>query len=719
MANLSKYELAVDRYNTLLLSGLTVREALNYMISNVNLYIILQNIDSPQDRNLMNVQLANVMWYTKNVFMDSNTAQEILTLNTTNTLDPSYGEVVWDSINQTLAIGMGDGVVLQSGQELLRLVRNNTVGTIANGTVVKMTNSDGVNGRLTIAPATGLFDEAKFILGITTHDIEANSDGFVTAFGYVRSINTTGASSGETWVDGDILYVKPSNTGKLTKVVPTDIQLKMPIAKVVKAHTTGTLEVFLVPINENAVAATAKKLATAREIKLSGIINGSANFDGSGNIVITTEFSPDFVETNGMAIFRPIVTFPLNGAVNFNGIVTSTYQPTSNFVGDQDYVRYELSLLDDFSVLEDSYEGTDNLSSWNPDISISDQVYYLRVKQGSDFHRSSWSTTISFRSPIMYIATPTLTVSGAPSNVLLTPTLTTSAFSVVNNTDDTHESSDWLIIKTSDGSTVYEVNSTINKTSLVVPSGILSANTEYTFKVKYNGSILGSSPYGSKTETTVNIFVNTPTVSVTGAPLSVTETPTISTTAFSVFNGVDTHASTDWFATSTTGVVLWSSLGNTIDKTSIVVPAGVLSVGTEYIFKARHNGTVYGGSGLGTLSCTTLVTFVETPTFSIATSVTENNTLVGTITNYDAAGTYHISADIGSITYTSGSTFSYVAPSVAADSTAVINIYSTVAGSNSAIANKNITVLNIVITADAAVVISSFSDYELNEGWLI
>lgn len=279
MANLSKYELAEDRYNTLITGGLTAREALVYMINNISLYIILQNIDSPQDRNLMNVQLANVMWYTKNVFMDGQTLQDILKFDTTNTIDPLYGQLVWDADNQTLAIGLNDGVILQSGQELLRIVKNNTASAITNGTVVKMVGSVGNSGRITVEPSTGLFDEAPKVFGIATHDIEANSDGFITVFGNVRGINTTGSTSGETWLDGDLLYLMPNDSGKLTKNVPLDTQIKMQVAKVVKAHTNGTLDVFVTPINENAVAASSKKLATARKIN-------NVNFDGTADINI-------------------------------------------------------------------------------------------------------------------------------------------------------------------------------------------------------------------------------------------------------------------------------------------------------------------------------------------------------------------------------------------------------------------------------------------------
>ncbi|WP_052209128.1 hypothetical protein [Acinetobacter sp. A47] len=43
-------------------------------------------------------------------------------------------------------------------------------------------------------------------------------------------------------------------------------------------------------LDKTATAVAAKKLETAREIKLSGVISGTANFDGSGNIEIITSY---------------------------------------------------------------------------------------------------------------------------------------------------------------------------------------------------------------------------------------------------------------------------------------------------------------------------------------------------------------------------------------------------------------------------------------------
>ena len=169
----------------------------------------------------------------------------------TNNVAPGIGQVAWNGTENTLDIGL-DCAVLQVGQEQLIRVRNNTGTAISNGNAVMATGTIGNSGRITIANANITQANAKYILGVVTEDIVAGADGFVTAFGKVRGIQTNGAQFGETWVDGDVIYVKDSGNGELTKVVPTDTQVKLPIAIVVHAHeSNGTLFVRVNSIDEN------------------------------------------------------------------------------------------------------------------------------------------------------------------------------------------------------------------------------------------------------------------------------------------------------------------------------------------------------------------------------------------------------------------------------------------------------------------------------------
>lgn len=172
--------------------------------------------------------------------------------DTTNVTTPSAGQMAWNIDESTVDIGLNGGV-LQVGQEQLVRVRNNTGSTIVNGTAVMATGTLGNSGRVTVAPAHINGSSYKYMLGVVTESIAAGSDGFCTVFGKVRGIQTNGANYGETWVDGDVIYVKDSDGGALTKVVPVGTQVKLPIAIVIKSHgTNGTLFIRVTPIDENA-----------------------------------------------------------------------------------------------------------------------------------------------------------------------------------------------------------------------------------------------------------------------------------------------------------------------------------------------------------------------------------------------------------------------------------------------------------------------------------
>lgn len=163
----------------------------------------------------------------------------------------STGQIAWNADEQTIDVGLNPDVTLQVGQESVALVRNGTTSTISDGTVVMATGSIGNSGRIVVAPHVGTDETASSVIGITTQAIASGADGFITLLGKIRGIDTTGASVGEVWVDGDKLYLKPNDSGKLTNVEPLDTEVNLEIAYVVKAHTSGTLYVRVNGFNRN------------------------------------------------------------------------------------------------------------------------------------------------------------------------------------------------------------------------------------------------------------------------------------------------------------------------------------------------------------------------------------------------------------------------------------------------------------------------------------
>lgn len=211
------------------------------------------------------------------------------------------------------------------------------------------------------------------------------------------------------------------------------------------------------------------------------------------------------------------------------------------------------------------------------------------------------------------VNTPSITspVNGV-TGVALQPTIEASAFSNTPPAQGVHQSSQWQVATSADFLNIaYDSGvDIVNKTSITIPSP-LSLNTQHWVRVRYTSSTIGTSDWsGVVSFTTTNQYVVEPTVSVTDGPNNVGETPTITTSAFSVFGGSDTHALTDWQIVKVSdSSVVWQSLGNTSNKTSVVVPAGVLLESQQYIARARHNGTTVGSSAWGEYSFTTKAEF--------------------------------------------------------------------------------------------------------------
>jgi len=182
---------------------------------------------------------------TNNATINFATTSEVI-FNTTSNHGTDLGKLGWNTSDQTLQVGLGNGVVLQLGQETLYVVRNATGSTILNGTPVSCTGVTP-SGRLEISPSTGTIDPVTF-LGIATQDINNGVNGKVTYFGYVNGLDTRGSTASslavgdETWAEGDKLYVHPTVAGKLTNVEPQAPKVKICVASVIIRHqSTGVL----------------------------------------------------------------------------------------------------------------------------------------------------------------------------------------------------------------------------------------------------------------------------------------------------------------------------------------------------------------------------------------------------------------------------------------------------------------------------------------------
>jgi hypothetical protein len=145
-----------------------------------------------------------------------------VTFDQTPTGAAGVGVMRWNDTDGTLDLGLkGGNVTLQIGQEQVKRVVNGTGINLTEAAyqVVKVSGAQGQRLQVTLAQANNDLNSAT-TLGIVTENINNNQEGFITTSGEVRGINTTGSLQGETWSDGDILYLSPSVAGKITNIKP-------------------------------------------------------------------------------------------------------------------------------------------------------------------------------------------------------------------------------------------------------------------------------------------------------------------------------------------------------------------------------------------------------------------------------------------------------------------------------------------------------------------
>jgi len=143
------------------------------------------------------------------------------------------GVVFYDQDTHTLTLYNDESdIALQLGQEEFLRARNNTGATITNGMAVLIDGSHG-NAAPTISGAIATTESNSQVVGVTTHDIENNSFGYVTTYGLVRNIDTSHYS------DGDEVFLSETLIGSGVSTSPTIPNYKVRIGHCVRSHSNN------------------------------------------------------------------------------------------------------------------------------------------------------------------------------------------------------------------------------------------------------------------------------------------------------------------------------------------------------------------------------------------------------------------------------------------------------------------------------------------------
>lgn len=238
---------------------------------------------------------------------------------------------------------------------------------------------------------------------------------------------------------------------------------------------------------------------------------------------------------------------------------------------------------------------------------------------------------------------PRITSPAAGSDVITSGfTAKSSAFRAVILTD-THISTRW-IIKQND-TIVVDITSLSDLLShdftFSELSGLVAGPA--TLQVQYTGASLGDSVLSDPVAITVSLVK--PNAPVITAPTTATEFKlyeplTVTTNAFSMPMGTDTHKNTDWaIATDATRTNIVLQASASADKTSHTFPFSELDkldADTEYYIHARHRGTTTGESDWATPSVVTSRGATEIPG---GRKLYRHSSDMGTVIIYNEFGT--------------------------------------------------------------------------------
>ena len=150
----------------------------------------------------------------------------------------SAGRLYYDNSDQfkTLSFAMNANVSQKIGEE--QFFRVKCSGSITKGQVVMFAGTVGSSGGLIGSAATDLTPEqSNYILGVAAESGTNNNWIFVTCFGEVKGLDTTGGA--ENWVQGQVLYYNPSVTGGLTKTKPNSPNAIAVVAAVVNVSSSN------------------------------------------------------------------------------------------------------------------------------------------------------------------------------------------------------------------------------------------------------------------------------------------------------------------------------------------------------------------------------------------------------------------------------------------------------------------------------------------------
>ncbi len=268
----------------------------------------------------------------------------------TPTVGPIEGRLLWNDTEGTLDIGLKRGNVNLSvgAKQVVQVINKTATNLLASDyQVVKIDGAQGQRLKIALAQADNDANSADTI-GLVHENINNNAEGWVCTSGIMTGLNTTGSLQGETWNDGNVLYLSGTTAGRLTNIKPAAPIHTVIVGFVVYAHANnGKIyvkvdngyeldELHNVRINgvtDGQVLAYDSTLSVWENINQSAITSGNSDrvdgyhvqVDGTGTDPNTIYFKTTGGVDPSAAIWGDITGSIVDQTDLYNALVNGTY----------------------------------------------------------------------------------------------------------------------------------------------------------------------------------------------------------------------------------------------------------------------------------------------------------------------------------------------------------------------------------------------------------
>lgn len=181
----------------------------------------------------------------------------------TPTLTTTPGQMGWNTVDGTIDLRLLNNTTLQVGEEMYYYAKASEA--IANGELCQFNGVQGDHLLIKKAVPAEIKTDPQLLMGVATQPIGLGEFGYVTWFGKINGVYTTG------WSAGDILYPSPTTAGALTNVEPVAPNVKSTVAVVIKEATGGAENgvLFVRPVIFNG-------LQSVQDVHIDTPVNGQA-----------------------------------------------------------------------------------------------------------------------------------------------------------------------------------------------------------------------------------------------------------------------------------------------------------------------------------------------------------------------------------------------------------------------------------------------------------